>query len=109
MNSATGFPVELKWSGEEKKVARKAYDLAFTRQCSAITEKAKRMLDKSSPPDGVWKLHDYLSREGRKVDRTYDYRYSVLISVFGQLLREGWLTTNDLEGLSPDKLKKIES
>ncbi len=109
MNSSPEFPVQLKWSGAEKKIARRAYDSAFAKQCSAITENAMRMLAKSSPPYGVWELHDYLSRERRKVDRTYDYRYSALISVFGELLREGWLTIEDLAGLSPDKLRTIES
>jgi hypothetical protein len=108
MKSPTAFRVEAKWSAAEKKIARKAYEAAFLRQCTAITAKAKRMLDSSSPPDGIWRLHDYLSRERRKVDLKYDHRYSVLISVFAQLLREGWLKKEDLEGLAPDKIEQIE-
>ena len=108
MKSPSAFPVEAKWSPAEKKVARKAYDAAFYRQCAAITEKAKQMLASSSPPYGVWKLHDYLSRERRKVDLRYDYRYSVLISVLAALLREKWLSKADLAGLSEDKIEQIE-
>jgi hypothetical protein len=108
MKSPTAFRVEATWSSAEKKVARKAFDAAFRRQCAAITEKAERMLTTSSPPYGIWKLHDYLSRERRKVDKRYDYRYSVLISVFAELLRDGWLTKPDLSGLSEDKIEQIE-
>ena len=108
MKSPTAFEVDGVWSTAEKKAAHKAFDAAFLRQCTAVTEKAKRMLAASSPPYGVWKLHDYLSRERKKVDRRYDYRYSVLISVFAELLRDGWLTKSDLAGLSPDKIDQIE-
>ena len=38
----------------------------------------------------------------------YDYRYSVLISVFARLLTEGWLKKGDLEGLDADKIEQIE-
>ena len=108
MKSPTAFEVEAKWSPADKKLARKAYQAAFLRQCTAITGTAKKMFDSSSPPDGIWRLHDYLSRERRKVDLKYDYRYSVLISVFAQLLREGWLRKADLEGLAADKIEQIE-
>ena len=108
MKSPTAFQVEAKWSPAEKKIARQAYQAAFLRQCATITERAKRMFESSSPPDGIWRLHDYLSRERRKVDLKYDYRYSVLISVFAQLLSEGWLKKEDLDGLDADKIAQIE-
>jgi hypothetical protein len=109
MKSPTAFRIETTWSEAEKKIARKAFDRAFERQCATITEKAKQMLATSSPPRGVWQVHDYLSRERKKVDQTYDYRYSVLISVFAGLLRQGWLTKTDLSGLRPDKIEMTES
>lgn len=39
--------------------------------------------------------------------RKYNYRYSVLIIVFGTLMREGLINENNLEGLSEDKMKVI--
>jgi hypothetical protein len=108
MKSPTAFRIEATWSAAEKKTARKAYDAAFYRQCSSITERAKHMLAASSPPHGIWELHDYLSRERRKVDRRYDFRYSVLISVLAELLRDRWITKADLAGLSEDKIEQIE-
>jgi hypothetical protein len=109
MKSPMAFRIESTWSGAEKKIARKAFDRAFERQCATITEKAQQMLATTSPPHGIWQVHDYLSRERKKVDQTYDYRYSVLISVFAQLLRQGWLKKTDLAGLPPDKIELIES
>jgi Photoprotection regulator fluorescence recovery protein len=61
----------------------------------------------SEPPD-IWSIHDFLSHERKRTDEIFDYRYSVLIEVFGILLREGWLSKRALTGLSPDKIAKIE-
>jgi hypothetical protein len=108
MKSPTAFRIETTWSTAEKKIAHKAFDEAFQRQCATIAAKAKQMLATAAPPYGIWKLHDYLSRERKKVDQTYDYRYSVLISVFGSLLHQGWLKKADLAGLGEDKIEQIE-
>jgi hypothetical protein len=37
-----------------------------------------------------------------------DYRYSVLIFVFAGLIREGWMSMDDLAELGDDKRKKID-
>lgn len=42
-------------------------------------------------------------------DRLYDYRYSVLLDVFGQLVREGRLKTEELNDLAEDKLAYIHT
>lgn len=107
MKSPAAFRVETTWSAAEKKVARRAFRAAYIRQCTTIAETAKRMLGPPSPPEEIWQLHNYLSRERRNVDLKYDFRYSVLISVFAQLLREGWLKMGDLEGLEADKIEQI--
>lgn len=52
MKSPMAVRIETTWSEAEKKIARKAFDRAFERQCDTITEEAKRMLATSSPPHG---------------------------------------------------------
>jgi hypothetical protein len=39
----------------------------------------------------------------------YDYRYSVLLVVFGYLVREGRLRMEELNGLAEDKLASIRT
>ena len=68
---------EPSWSPAEKKIARKAFDQALTRQCGAIAAKAKTMMMAASTPQDLWEIHDYLSEQRRIVDQSYDYRYSV--------------------------------
>lgn len=95
---------DLLWSPSEKKVARKAYEAAYERECRAIACKLKQRMKDDADPSYIWRTHDHLSRERQKMDRKYDYRYSVLIEVFAQLLNEGWLTEADLSGLRPSQV-----
>lgn len=108
MPSARWFPEESVWSGAEKKVARKAFDRAYHRKCADIAARMKKMAASASAPSDLWKIHDYLSEQRRMVDETFDYRYSVLLSEFGYLLREGWPIEADLVGLREDKIEKIK-
>jgi hypothetical protein len=60
-------------------------------------------------PTDLWDLEDYLTESRKRIDRTYDYRYSVLTDVFGRLIREGRLNEKELQGLGEDKLESIRS
>jgi hypothetical protein len=97
----------LSWSRLEKTVARAAFDAALAREVAAIRAEAEAILERSADPDAVWRVHDFLTDRRRAIERKYDYRYSVLISVFGRLLHEGWIGEAELAGLAPEKLALI--
>ena len=99
---------DLKWSATEKKVARAAFDLALNREIESVRREVEAMLANSSDPRQVWTVHDFLTDKRDEIDLKYDYRYSVLISVFARLVREGWLSEDDLSGLSSEKLEAIK-
>lgn len=99
----------LEWSKAEKQVARRAYDLAYERECRAIRAKVVQMLGADDDIRQIWRIHDYLSKERRETDRKYDYRYSVLIHVLARLINEGWITEADLSGLREDKTQRIKA
>jgi hypothetical protein len=96
------------WAPTEKKLARIAFDKAFERQCTAITQEARRMLETTTAPSDIFRVQEYLTEQRRIVDRLYDYRYSRLLDVFGRLLSDGWLREGDLNGLRPEKIAKIK-
>jgi site-specific recombinase XerC len=98
---------QISWSSVEKKAARYAFDKAYEKQCKAIRETVSKMASKASSPSDLWKIHDYLSEQRKRTDELFDYRYSVLLQVFGILLRRGLLHTDDLAGLSDHKVEKI--
>lgn len=71
-----------------------------------MVETKKRAARLRQPPD-LWDLEHYLTTQRLRIDRQYDHRYSVLIFVFGNLIRQGSVTEEDLHGLSTDKLGAI--
>ena len=96
-----------KWSKAEKAAAGRAFENAYERECSEIINKLRVMASEADESDDVWRVHDFLAEKRKEMDDKYDYRYSVLILVFARLLREGWITADDLEGLKQDKITRI--
>ncbi len=96
------------WSKSEKEIARQAFDLAYIRECKSIEEELRRMVRELRDPKGLWSIHAYLTEKLRETDREYDYRYSVLPFVFARFLHKGWITIEDLKGLSEDKIEAIK-
>jgi len=80
--------LDLKWSTAEKTIARRAFDLALTREFDAITQEAKRRAANIKERSALWELEEYLTESRKEIDRKYDYRYSVLTLVFGSLIRK---------------------
>ncbi len=99
----------LKWSHTEKQIARKAFELALDREFRSVIRRAKDMAGQIEQSPDLWDLEHYLTESRKRIDRTYDYRYSVLTDVFGRLVREGRLSEDELQGLGEDKLQSIRS
>lgn len=106
---AVGPPIlrDLDWSPAEKKVARRAFAAAVAREASAIRQEVEAMLARTGEASEIWRVHDFLSEKRHAFEVKYDYRYSVLILVFGRLLSEEWVTEADLAGLGADKVERI--
>jgi len=100
---------DLKWSPGEKKIARKAFDKAYKKEMAQIRSVVFERIKESSEENDVWRLHDYLTKKRKEVDRKYDYRYSVLIWVFAGLIRDGLISMEDLQGLSDEKTSAIKT
>lgn len=99
---------EVKWSKKEKALARRAFENACKKECKELTKRVREMSNMANSPDDLWRLHDFLTEKRREIEDKYDYRYSVLIHVFGRLVREGWIDVDDLEGLDEEKIAKIK-
>jgi hypothetical protein len=98
---------DLNWSPTEKAIARKAFDRALQRELEAVMVEAKKRAAKIRQPSDLRELERYLAERRVQIDRDYEYKYSVLILVFGNLTRQGMLSEQELEGLSQDKLDAI--
>ena len=100
---------EFNWSQSEKKIAKEAFDKAYQNEMIEIKNELIKKLNGLKDLQEIWRIHDYLSHRRKEVDKKYDYRYSVLIILFGRLYYEGYLKEKDLEGLSQEKIERIKS
>ena len=97
------------WTQTEKAIARAAFDKAYEREIAALITKVREQASEIAELEHVWNLHDFLSTKRHDIDGKYDYRYSVLLFVFAQLVKEGWLELDELQGLTTEKLSKIKA
>ncbi|HEX2725319.1 MAG TPA: hypothetical protein VHN20_05825 [Beijerinckiaceae bacterium] len=98
---------DLKWSGAEKKIARRAFEAARDSALAGIVTEFKTKAAAVTTPSEMWELEDYLRERRREIEGAFDYRYSQLPRVFAQLICQGALDEAQLAGLSPDKLAII--
>lgn len=98
---------EWTWSGTEKIAARKAFDLALRKELDSAINEAKERDARITEASELWELEDWLGKRRRKIDSTFDYRYSVLPEVFAGLIFNGLLTVDQLNGIAPEKVDYI--
>ena len=98
---------EWTWSGTEKIAARKAFDLALRKELDSAINEAKERAARITEASELWELEDWLGKRRRKIDSTFDYRYSVLPEVFAGLIFSGLLTVDQLNGIAPEKVDYI--
>lgn len=99
--------IESGWSLAEQAIARQVFDLAYEREIAGLMQSVNEQAGSISQVDDLWRLHDFLSAKRHDLDGKYDFRYPFLMMVFAQLVREGWLQLQELEGLDPAKRSKI--
>lgn len=98
---------DLKWSGSEKKIARRAFDAALDVALAGLLAEFKSKAAAVTTDSEMWSIEDYLRRQRRTVEALFDYRYSQLCFVFAQLIVLGHLDEKQLAGLSDDKMDAI--
>ena len=99
--------MDAEWTTVEEKTARKAFDTAYKREISALIESVRHQASSLSEIDDMWRLHDFLSVKRHEVDGRYDYHLPMLVFVFAGLVKDGWLSLDELEGLNANKIAKI--
>lgn len=79
------------------------YDAAVEKELAEIIVEFKAQAADLSEPDELWELVKRTDQRRRDFDRKYDFRYSQLLRVFAQLLRENRVTEAELQGLGEEK------
>jgi hypothetical protein len=98
---------DVRWSPEEKALARRVFEGALKQELDQTIRDAKARTAKLKEPSELWELERWLTKRRNDIDRKYDYRYSVLPQVFSVLIREGRVSLDELRELSVDKIEFI--
>lgn len=98
---------EVEWSSKEREIAQKALETAFQRESDMMISLIREKSSEISCLDDLWKLHDFLSARRHDIDGKYDDSQSMFVFVFARLIKEGWLTLDELEGLDRAKVSKV--
>jgi hypothetical protein len=99
--------INTEWTTTEEEVAKTAFDMAYKREVGALIDSVRYRASSLAEIEDMWRLHDFLSVKRHEVDGRYDYRLPTLVFVFAGLVKDGWLSLNELEGLNADKIAKI--
>jgi len=63
MASIAQYKRDETWAPTEKKLARIALTRPFERQCTAITQEARRMLETMTTPSDIFRVQEYLTEQ----------------------------------------------
>ncbi|NJL02491.1 MAG: hypothetical protein HC838_17875 [Spirulinaceae cyanobacterium RM2_2_10] len=100
---------EAQWSSQEREAARSALTVARQRETETLVKTIRRQAGNIDNINDAWCLHDFLSAQRHYIDGKYDDRESGLLFVLSELIKEGWLTLDELKRLDAAKLVKISA
>lgn len=100
---------KTQWSIQEKETARAALEVAHKRETDSLVRLVREKASEIAHIDDIWRLNDFLSARRFDLDGKYDDREEEILFALARLVKEGWLTADDLTGFEPTKLSKINA
>jgi len=100
---------KIPWSQTEEKIAKQAFQTAYQRETSTLIANVRERAGSITELEDLWYLHDLLSTKRYEIDGKYDYDAATVVFDFAKLIKEGWLSLDDLQGLNPEILSKISA
>ncbi len=95
------------WSDAEQGIVQRAFQIAYDREISALIQWVREQAVEIDKVDDLWRINDLLNSKRHEIDGKYDFEPSALIYSFSRLIKEKWITLEELQGLEKDKLAKI--
>ncbi|EAZ94135.1 hypothetical protein [Crocosphaera chwakensis] len=95
------------WSQTDQKIAYEALTKAYARETEALIAEINQKASQVNHIDEIWALNDYLSSKRYNIDGKYDFRESASVFVLAQLVKEKWLTLDELTDLTPSTKAKV--
>ena len=98
---------DLSWSKREKQIAHTAFEQALAREAAALVAEVRAKAQAITELAELWQLEQFLREKRHALEQRYDYRYSVLLYVFADLIQAGWLCLDELASLADDKRARV--
>jgi hypothetical protein len=96
-------------SSQESAIAKVALKNAYQRETSRILELVREQASEVAHIDDLWHLNDFLSARRFDLDGKYDDRDEEILFVLAKLVKEGWVTFEDLSGFEEANLTKVKA
>ncbi|MDJ0845942.1 hypothetical protein [Crocosphaera sp.] len=95
------------WTETEQKIAQEALKKAYTRETEALVAEINQKASQITQISDIWALNDYLNSRRYSIDGKYDSRESASVFLLAQLVKEKWLTLDELTDLTPSTRAKV--
>ena len=96
-------------SATEEKIAQQALQKAHEREIFTLINNVRDRADSLNEIEDLWDLHDLLSTKRYEIDGKYAYNSSSIVFDLAHLVKEKWLTLEDLQDLPSEMLSKISA
>ena len=93
----------------EEKIAQQALQEAHEREIYALINNVRDRANSLNEIEDLWDLHDLLSTKRYEIDGKYAYNSSSIVFDLANLVKEKWLTFEDLQDLPSEMLSKISA
>ena len=100
---------KIQLSETEQNIAKQALQTAYQRETSALIANVRDRAATISELEDLWNLHDLLSTKRYEIDGKYEFDPATFVFDFASLVKESWVSLEDLQGLSPEILSKISA
>ena len=100
---------QIQWSETETKIIKQAFQTAYQRETSTLIANVRDRAESITKLEDLWNLHDLLSTKRYEIDGKYEYDAATVVFDFAQLIKEGWLSLEDLKGLNSGILSKVSA
>ena len=100
---------KIQLSETENEIAKQAFQTAYQRETTTLIANVRDRAGSISQLEDLWNLHDLLSTKRYEIDGKYEYDASTVVFDFAKLIKEGWLSLDDLKGLNSEILSKVSA
>lgn len=98
---------KIQLSEIEAEIAQRALQSGYQRETSALIDRVRSRASSIEELEDLWNLHDLLSTKRYEIDGKYVYDAATIVFDLARLIKEGWLTLEDLAGLNSEMIAKI--